>query len=39
MISIIDYGLGNVAAFASAYEHLGMPYEIISEPESNEKNT
>lgn len=39
MISIIDYGLGNVAAFASAYEHLGMPYEIISEPESLKKPT
>lgn len=33
MISVIDYGLGNVQAFKSAYDHLGIDNQIIKLPE------
>jgi len=33
VISIIDYGLGNIKAFVSAYRSLGIKYEIINSPE------
>jgi len=39
MISIIDYGLGNIAAFVSAYQHLGIQCEIVSNPEDLKKPT
>ena len=39
MISIIDYGLGNIAAFVSAYQLLGIGCEIVSNPEDLKKTT
>lgn len=30
MISIVDYGLGNVMAFANIYKNLNIPVEIVS---------
>lgn len=32
MIAIIDYGLGNVRAFANAYNRLGLPSKIAQKP-------
>ncbi len=32
MIGIIDYGLGNVKAFANLYKSLNIPVQIIKEP-------
>ena len=32
MIGILNYGLGNIKAFANIYERLGIPWLIISEP-------
>lgn len=32
MIAIIDYGLGNVRAFANAYDRLGYPAKIAQSP-------
>ena len=29
MISIIDYGLGNIQAFANIYKRLGIPCQIV----------
>lgn len=29
MIGIIDYGLGNVRAFANVYKHLNMPHKFV----------
>lgn len=33
MISIIDYGLGNVGAFANVYKRLNIPAVIVREPD------
>ena len=33
MISIIDYGLGNIIAFANLYKRLNIPCSIASKPE------
>ena len=33
MIGIIDYGLGNIKAFANVYKNLNIEYCIISKPE------
>lgn len=33
MIAIIDYGLGNVRAFANASNRLGLPSKIAQKPE------
>lgn len=30
MISIVDYGLGNVMAFANIYKNLNIPVEVVS---------
>ncbi|MEE9385364.1 MAG: imidazole glycerol phosphate synthase subunit HisH [Nannocystaceae bacterium] len=30
MISIVDYGLGNIRAFANAYKRLRLPFEVVS---------
>lgn len=32
MIGILDYGLGNVRAFANIYRHFGITAEIVSDP-------
>ena len=34
MISIVDYGLGNIRAFANIYKQLGIEYSIVSEVNS-----
>ena len=36
MIAIVDYGLGNVKAFANIYRRLGIPHKITSKPEELE---
>ena len=33
MIAIIDYGLGNVKAFANVYKRLNIPAIIVKQPE------
>lgn len=33
MIGIIDYGLGNVKAFANIYNRLGIPFVIVAHPD------
>lgn len=33
MISILDYGSGNIRAFANVYERLNLPYRIVKKPE------
>ena len=33
MISIIDYGLGNIRAFSNIYKKLNIPLNIVSRPE------
>lgn len=33
MISVIDYGLGNIQAFINAYERLGIPINIAKHPD------
>ncbi len=33
MIAIIDYGLGNIRAFANIYKNLNIPYKIASKPD------
>lgn len=33
MIGIINYGLGNIRAFANIYHQLGVPYRLVSGPE------
>ena len=33
MITIIDYGLGNIKAFSNVYQRLNMPFQIASRPE------
>jgi glutamine amidotransferase len=32
MIAIVDYGVGNVSAFANVYKQLNIPFSIASEP-------
>ena len=32
MIGIIDYGLGNINAFANIYKRIGVPFDIIKNP-------
>ena len=32
MIGIIDYGLGNVRAFANVYKSLNIPARIVKKP-------
>lgn len=34
MIAIVDYGLGNVRAFANIYRRLGIEAEVVSDPAS-----
>lgn len=33
MIAILDYGVGNIKAFANLYRRLNMEYKIVSTPE------
>jgi len=33
MIAIIDYGLGNITAFANIYKRLGVPFKLASSPD------
>lgn len=33
MIAIVDYGLGNLRAFANIYKRLGIPLEVATTPE------
>jgi imidazole glycerol-phosphate synthase subunit HisH len=33
MITIVDYGLGNIRAFANVYDRLNIPVKIASKPE------
>lgn len=37
MITIIDYGLGNLKAFANIYKRLNIPYQIVSNVEALSK--
>ena len=39
MIGIVDYGLGNVQAFANIYKRLGVPCRIAQTPEELSKAT
>lgn len=39
MIAIIDYGLGNIKAFANVYKNLGVEHTIASKPELLERAT
>lgn len=39
MISIIDYGLGNIRAFANVYKRLNMPCEIVKTAQDLERAT
>lgn len=32
MIGILNYGLGNITAFASVYHRLGVPHRLVSDP-------
>jgi len=34
MIAIVDYGLGNIRAFANVYKNLNVPFKIVSNSES-----
>lgn len=34
MIAIVDYGLGNISAFANVYKKLDLPFFIASSPET-----
>lgn len=33
MICIVDYGLGNISAFARVYKNLGFEYDVVSTPD------
>jgi glutamine amidotransferase len=33
MIAIVDYGLGNIRAFANVYKNLDVPFRVASRPE------
>jgi glutamine amidotransferase len=37
MIALVDYGLGNIKAFANVYKRLNIPYAIASRPEDLEQ--
>jgi glutamine amidotransferase len=37
MIAIVDYGLGNIKAFANVYKRLNIPYLLASKPEDLEQ--
>ena len=39
MIAIVDYGLGNVRAFANIYKRLGIPYVLASDSETLKQAT
>lgn len=39
MIAIIDYGLGNVCAFANVYSRLGIPFTVASRSSDLDKAT
>lgn len=39
MIAIVDYGLGNIRAFANIYKRLGIPYLLASDVESLKQAT
>lgn len=39
MIAIVDYGLGNIRAFANIYKRLGIPYLLASDVEALKKAT
>ena len=39
MISIINYGLGNIKAIASAYNFLGIEYHIANKPGDLDKSS
>lgn len=39
MIAIVDYGLGNIRAFANIYKRLGIPYILASDVESLKQAT
>ena len=32
MIAILNYGLGNINAFANIYKNLDIPYRVVSNP-------
>lgn len=36
MISIIDYGMGNLRSVQKAFEHVGVPAQLIDQPEQIE---
>ena len=36
MIGIVNYGLGNIRAFANIFHGLGLPYKYVSSPEDFE---
>jgi len=37
MIGIVDYGLGNLQAFANIYKRLNLPFSLVSTPEALEQ--
>jgi glutamine amidotransferase len=39
MISILDYGSGNIKAFANVYTRLNLPFKICTEPEELDDST
>ncbi len=39
MIAIIDYGLGNIRAFANVYKNLDMPHKIVSTSDDLKNST
>lgn len=39
MIAILDYGLGNIRAFANIYENLDLPFFVASTPDELKKAT
>src|SRR3989338_2651355 len=34
MITIVDYGMGNLRSVEKAFEHLGVPAEVSAEPQA-----
>ena len=37
MIAIIDYGLGNIKAFANVYKRLNVPFAIVTKADDSIK--
>ncbi len=37
MITIVDYGAGNLRSIARAFEHLGVPAQVVDRPEAVER--